>query len=355
MRRGLKLLLTLLVVLIGLVIVNAIALDSETKPAEVTAEGGEILDPEGSPAALQVFDPEGDPAARGDFGAPAASGAARSAGGPSGRDRPIVLLHCFGCSSQWWNPILAKLEDGHRVIRVDLIGHGGSEKPKAGYEIETQAAAVANVLNSLGVTDATIVGHSMGGFVATALAETASELVGRVVLVGTPARAGESELPFTERLTRVPGIGQALWRLRPDATIRSGYESAFAPGTDVSTIFPGDPDRVVDDNRAMTYRSFTKVGEANRDFMTAEGVDSRLAATGVPLLFVDGDEDQIFDAATAAEQFQTVPGARTELIEGVGHSPNVEAPEETARLILNFADAGSGGSSPPRVSPEGRN
>ena len=336
-----KSVLILLVILVGLIVINAIALNGETRSAAVSAAGGEIVDPEGSPAALQVFDE------------PARTGPEQQ-GGKAGRPQadappPIVLLHCFGCSSQWWNPVLPALSERHRVIRIDLIGHGGSEKPKSGYEIETQAAAVANVLNHLnqagdgtGLNGATIVGHSMGGFVATALAQTASELVGRVVLVGTPARPGESELPFTERLTRVPGIGQALWRLRPDATIRSGYESAFAPGTDVSAVFPGEPGRVVDDNRAMTYRSFTKASEAGRGFMTAEGVDSRLTATGVPLLFIDGTEDQIFDAATAAEQFLTVPGARTELIEGVGHSPNVEAPEETARMILGFADGHRG-------------
>lgn len=321
MRRGLKVALFLLVVLIALAVVNAIALDGETKPATVTAEGGRLVELDHAPADLQVF----------------VEGPAETRGRPG---VPIVLLHCFGCSSQWWNPVLDQLAQRHQVIRVDLIGHGGSEKPKGGYEVETQAAAVANVLNELGVTNATVVGHSMGGFVATALAETASELVDRVVLIGSPARAGESELPFTEKLTRVPGIGQALWRLRLDSTIKSGYEAAFAPGTDLSTVFPGDPDRVVEDNRAMTYRSFTRSSEGNRDFLTAQNLDSRLAATGVPLLFIDGTEDQIFDAKVAAEQFATVPGAESELIEDAGHSPNVEAPERTAELILSFAAAG---------------
>lgn len=317
MRRGLKLGLTALVVLIALVVVNAFALNSVTKSAEVTAEGGEIIGLESSPAALQVFD--------------------QPAAGAGREGAPIVLLHCFGCSSQWWNPILPALNEHHRVIRLDLIGHGGSEKPKSGYEIETQASAVAAVLNHLGVNGAVVVGHSMGGTVGTALAETASELVDRLVLIGTPARAGEAELPLTEKLTRVPGIGQALWRLRLDSTIRSGYESAFAPGTDVSTIFPNDPERVVTDNRAMTYRSFTEAAAGGRDFTVAQDLDSRLAPTGVPLLFIDGTEDQIVDAAASAEHFETVPGARSVLIDGIGHSPNVEAPDRTAQLILTFA------------------
>jgi pimeloyl-ACP methyl ester carboxylesterase len=248
-----------------------------------------------------------------------------------------VLLHCFGCSSQWWDPTLEALNERHRVVRVDLIGHGGSEKPRSGYEIEAQAAAAAEALNSLGVQGATVVGHSLGGIVATSLAEQASELVDRVVLIGVPSEADEASLPFTEKVLRTPVIGQGLWRLRLDAMIKSGYGSAFAPGTDVSDIFPGDPGRVVDDNRAMTYNSFTEASARADDFLEDQPVASRLAATGVPLMWIDGAEDQIVDATAVSDEFRAVPGAITKLIDGVGHSPNVEAPEETAQLIDDFA------------------
>jgi pimeloyl-ACP methyl ester carboxylesterase len=255
-------------------------------------------------------------------------------------------LHCFGCSSQWWNPTLDTLNERHRVVRIDLIGHGGSEKPQSGYEIKTQAAAAAEALNSLGVQGATVVGHSLGGIVATSLAEQASELVDRVVLIGVPSEPGEADLPLTEKLTRVPVLGQGLWRLRLDAMIKKGYQSAFAPGTDVSEVFPDDPDRVVDDNRAMTYDSFTSASAEADDFLEVQPIASRLAATGVPLMWIDGTEDQIIDATAVSEEFHAVPGAITKLIDGAGHSPNVEAPEETAKLILDFA-----GVAPP-VAPE---
>ena len=315
MRRALKFVLVALVVLLALGIVNALVLDSQTKPAEVTADGGEIET--ASSVDLQVFD--------------------SPATGPGPEGAPIVLLHCFGCSSQWWNPILEQLNERHRVVRVDLIGHGGSEKPQSGYEIEAQAAAAAEALNSLGVQGATVVGHSLGGIVASSLAEQASELVDRVVLIGVPSESGEASLPFTEKVIRTPVIGQATWRLRLDAMIKRGYESAFAPGTDVSEVFPGDPDRVVDDNRAMTYDSFTSASERADDFLEEQPVASRLAATGVPLMWIDGSEDQIIDATAVSEEFHAVPGAITKLIDGVGHSPNVEAPDETAKLILDFA------------------
>ena len=327
MRRGLKIALTILVILIGLGIVNAVVLDNQTKQAEVTADGGKIE--HASSVDLQVFD------------SPA------TGSGPEGA--PIVLLHCFACSSQWWNPILPALNENHRVIRIDLIGHGGSEKPQGGYEIDNQGAAVAEALNSLGVQGATVVGHSLGGMVATSLAESASELVDRIVLIGTPSTSGDTSLPFLERMVHVPVIGQATWRLRFDTTIKSGYQSAFAPGVDVSTIFPGDPDRVVDDNRAMTYDSFTKASEEADNYLEQQSISSRLSATGVPLMFIDGSEDQVIDAEAVAEEFHAVPGAITKVIDGVGHSPNVEAPDETAKLILDFA-----GVAPPPAPDAGK-
>jgi pimeloyl-ACP methyl ester carboxylesterase len=324
--RLLKALLGAILVLVALAVVNAVVLDSQTKPAAVTADGGRIES--ASSVDLQVFD--SPPSAPGRAGA------------------PIVLLHCFGCSSQWWNPILPELNERHRVIRIDLIGHGGSEKPQSGYEITAQGAAVAEALNSLGIQGAVVVGHSLGGMVATSLAELASELVDRLVLIGVASEPGETSLPLTERMTGMPVIGQALWRVRLDALIKNGYASAFAPGTDVSEVFPHDPDRVLEDNRAMTYDSFTQASDSADDFIAAQPIASRIAATGVPLLWIDGSEDQIVDAEAVAEEFRAVPGAVTKLIDGVGHSPAVEAPKKTAGMILDFAGAA------PVAGPGGR-
>src|SRR4029079_19198095 len=124
MRGALKAVVAIVVVLIALAVVHMLVLDSQPKPAAVTADGGSIES--ASSVDLQVFD------------SPA------TGSGPEGA--PIVLLHCFACSSQWWNPILPALNENHRVIRIDLIGHGGSEKPQGGYEIDAQGAAVAEAL-----------------------------------------------------------------------------------------------------------------------------------------------------------------------------------------------------------------
>lgn len=328
MRRLLKIGGIVAVVLIALLAINAYILDKETKPAAVNAPGGKLTADlaEDQPLDLQYVDHP-------------ATGA-----GPEGE--PIVLLHCYTCSLRWWDQIVPLLNENHRVITFDLLGHGGSEKPTNGYEIENQAAAIAAALNELGVSTATVVGHSLGGIVATSLREQASDLVDKVVLIDSPAASGDVDLPLTAKIATWPVLGEALWRVKLDSMVKSSSERAFAPGTDVSEVFPGQPDRVVDDIDAMTYKSFEESAAAADDFLDHGGLPSRLRAVGGAVMVIMGAEDQILDADEVLGQFDVVPGVRAVTIEDAGHSPNVEQPQETADQILNFI-----GTAPP-ATPE---
>lgn len=320
MQRRWKVLISVAVALAALLAINAVVLDSQTKRASVTAPGGQIL--RLSTVDLQVVDlpPR------------------RAAKRPRNQGSPIVLLHCYACSTRWWDRLAPLLNAKHRVIMVDLIGFGGSEKPKSGYTIEEQAGAVAEALNRLGVEAATLVGHSMGGEVAIALAGEASELVDRVVVMGTPATADESSLPFLARITYTPALGEALWRVRTDGLIKSGYESAFAPGFEFEAAFD-NPDQVVEDNRAMTYTSYDRAPSNAHDFTDAIDNAARITTAAVPFLAILGAEDQIVDTPAAAASYGTVPGAQVRVLDGIGHSPNLEAPEDTAETLLRFAGA----------------
>src|SRR3954447_4425810 len=178
MRRGWKILIGVVVALAVLLALNAIAVDNETKSAELTVKGGRIL---GLPAGdVQVL--EVGPTAS----SASPAGTAGTGKGSSHRrliQPPIVLLHCYTCAIDWWDRLIPLLSKSHRVIAIDLLGHGGSEKPGTGYGMEDQAALVAQALNRLGVEGAVVVGHSLGGTVATALAAQSRELVDRLVVI----------------------------------------------------------------------------------------------------------------------------------------------------------------------------
>jgi len=329
-KRRWKILIGIVIALAALIAINAVVLDQQTKAAEVTIDGGRILRLPGG--GVQATD----------------QGPTRGAGRGGA---PIVLIHCYGCSLHWWDRIEPYLARDHRVIRIDLLGFGGSEKPSGGYSIEGEAQLVAAAMNELDVTGAVVVGHSLGADVAVSLAQQASELVDRVVDIDEAPDDSFGGLSFLASLAYAPGIGEALWRLSPDFAVRDQYEQAFAPGFDLSTGFE-NPDQVIDDFHQMTYGSYKDVSNASNEFSDEQPLDDRMRSATVPLMVIFGTEDQIWDdPKQAAEAFSDVPGARIAMVKGAGHSPNVEQPAQTARLILEFAaDAGdeSAAEHPPR-------
>jgi pimeloyl-ACP methyl ester carboxylesterase len=311
-KRWVKVLLVLLVAFIALLVLNAIALTSQTEDAELNVEGAELIDT--SSGTLQVLE-EGDPQ------------------GP-----PVVLIHGATESMHWFEELGPLLGASNRVIRVDLLGHGGSDKPGAGYAIADQASAVAEALAQLDVTGATVVGNSLGGSVATGLAEGSPDLVAGVVVIDQAPNDSYSELPWAVELGYWPILGPALSRasdIAPDSVVLDAYQDAFAPGFNIASGFE-NPDQPVDDLREMTYTAFDDINSADEEYREARSLDDRLSAIEVPLLVVFGAEDQIYDAEEAIRPYEDVTGARTELLDGAGHSPNVEVPEEVATLIEGF-------------------
>lgn len=307
--------LSILAAVIVLLVLNAIVVSNESRDAERTVEGAELI--ETSNGTLQVLDES------------------------SGTGSPIVLIHGYTASLNWFEELAPLLAESHRVIRVDLLGHGGSDKPRSGYEIGDQANAIAEALAKLGVSDATVVGHSLGATVATALAEQSPELATKVVNIDQATDDSFEELSFMAKLGTKPVIGQAMNRvsdIAPTSTVRSQFQQAFAPDFNIASGFD-NPDQVVEDLNEMTYTAFVDVVDEEGKYSDARHLDDRLSALQIPVLVIFGTEDQIYDADAAIEPYQDIPGVQTELIEGSGHSPNVETPEQLATLITTFADA----------------
>jgi len=248
------------------------------------------------------------------------------------RDAPaLVLIHGSGASSRFWDWVVPMLAKSYHVIRIDLLGHGRSAKPGGDvYSMEQQAHRVGQVLDQLGVTHAVLVGHSTGGYVATALAEQRGDLVTGIALIDTGPRLDAFiSSGFVGNLVFTPMVGQLLWRLRTDGIVRKGLSSAFAPGYQI-------PQELVDDTRAMTYHALVATSRASDDYLKQRSAPDRLAGLGKPLLVIFGELDQRFPSSSAA-QYRAVAGAHIEVLPDVGHSPMVEDPSRTAALLLDFA------------------
>ena len=154
--------------------------------------------------------------------------------------RAIVLLHGYAASIEWWDPVAERLAaEGNRVIAVDLVGHGGSEAPADDEAYSADSSRMRSWPRSreLDVRRADLVGHSMGGDVATAIVERFPSLVERVVVIDTFAAPGLLDEGVLARAACWPIVGAALDRLRSlDAASESSLQTAFAPDYPVPDV-----------------------------------------------------------------------------------------------------------------------
>lgn len=293
----------LVVVVVGL-LVNAVLVDRDQRAAEPFG-GGRVLTLDGPDLNVVEY-------------------------GPTTGDRAVVLLHGYSASVQWWEAVAPALAQGRRVVAIDLVGHGGSEKPRDidQYGAVGQSAAVRRALHALGIRRAVLVGHSMGGGVATAVAQDEPGLVERIVVSDTPAGADMGALPFLKQVVCWPVVGPAMDRFRAlDAFDTSSLRTGFAAGYPV----PG-----------FAYESLQRLTHTGvchstviADLDEAQDIPDRLAASGKPVLVVWGDRDTLTPTEENVTRY-TEAGLPPVLIEGSGHSPAVEKPAEFVSAISDF-------------------
>lgn len=240
------------------------------------------------------------------------------------RDAPVLLLlHGTASSLHAYDRLAPLLTSTYRLIMIDLLGHGRSAKPdEAPYEIVDHGGRTGRVLDRLGVSRVVVVGHSTGGSVATALAEQRPELIRGLSLINSGPRIDAYIAPPL-------AIDPAQWESLTDDQLRQAMESAFSR--------PGfrPPQQLVDDLRGMTFRSFGAILQAADGYLRAEPLPSRLARLGLPLQVIFGADDRRWLPSSAAD-YRIVPGARLDLLPGLGHTPQLEDPERTAEPLLDF-------------------
>ncbi len=287
------------VVVVAALAVNAFGVTRATRSAEAF-DGGRVLQLDGPDLNIKEYGPPGD--------------------------RAVVLLHGYSASVEWWDRVTAALLD-RRVIAVDLVGHGGSEAPAdaAQYGIDGQAEAVRRALDALGVEHAVLVGHSMGGLVAIALAELDPEHVERVAVSDTAAAEHLVEKSALASLACTPLIGPAVDQLRSlDPVTASSLQTGFADDYPV----PPFAHRSL---KQLTHKGVCESGNQGEERDAAD----RLAGLGKPVLVVWGERDVLTPTAANIERYRNA-GLTPTVIPGSGHSPMVEAPGEFINVLTEF-------------------
>jgi pimeloyl-ACP methyl ester carboxylesterase len=244
----------------------------------------------------------------------------------------IVLLHGYAGSVQWWEKVAAPLADltGRKIIALDLVGHGGSESPKESraYGAVGQALAVRRALAALGADDVVLVGHSMGGGVATLVAESEPGLVDRVVVIDTQGASGLVENNPLRAAACWPVLGEAVDRLRQvDFATKSSLQAGFAEDFPV-------PDFAYASLKRMTQRGVCK-SKANIQLNAQRPIAERLADLGKPVLVIWGARDDLTPMAANVAAYRDA-GIQPKVIQRSGHSAQVQRPRAVLKLLTDF-------------------
>jgi pimeloyl-ACP methyl ester carboxylesterase len=266
-----------------------------------------------------------------------------------GRGVPaVVLIHGLGSSGYMeWRFNLPEMARSHRVLAPDLPGFGRSAKPAVRYGVPLFGRSIEGYLRALRVRSPVLVGTSMGGRVAIEVALRHPELVRKLVLVNALG-LGRPRFRITYPLVVVPRVGEAVLGMLRGTLRRSSGDSVRRLARRYLGA-SGDLERTMDDRYLAELRELHEADGYHQAYLAtvrsltrpgplARGQDlvPALARTGIPVLLIWGADDPLFPLEHAERAHREIPGSRLAVIEGAGHTPQAEKPDEFNRVLESF-------------------
>lgn len=266
-----------------------------------------------------------------------------------GEGETVLLLHGLAGSSLTWRAVMPTLSRDFDVIAPDLLGHGESAKPMGDYSLGAFASGLRDFLAALDVPRATILGQSFGGGVAMQLAYQHPELCDRLVLVSSGGLG--REVSWLLRLLTLPGAEHLMPLIFPrlvanrggDVGRLLGHVGVRAPN--LAEMWRAYASLAGAENRKAFVRTIRGVIEPGGQ--TVSALDRLYLASHLPTLIVWGDRDPIIPVRHAQTAHEAIPGSRLAILEGVGHFPHVEAPEQFLSVLTDFLESTTAGPAEP--------
>jgi pimeloyl-ACP methyl ester carboxylesterase len=235
----------------------------------------------------------------------------------------VVLLHGLGSRKEDWLPVLEPMAQKYRLLVPDQIGFGRSDKPLLDYSVQTWVDFLNEFLRQLKVEKASLVGESLGGWIAALyVAEIGSGAhlvpVEKLVLVDAAGLKQEQPIPDLNpsSLPAMRGVLEAVF-----------YDTSWVNEDALRKIFT-DKLAVHD---GYTVRSF--LGNPTRD---KERLDERMGSIKAPTLVVWGKQDKLLPIASGERYAAGIAGAKMVSFEKCGHVPAVEKTEEFLAAVMPF-------------------
>jgi pimeloyl-ACP methyl ester carboxylesterase len=260
-----------------------------------------------------------------------------------GAGEVLLLIHGIGGSSNNWRAIIPTLSKNYRVVAPDLLGHGQTDKPRGDYSLGAFAVWLRDFLDALGISRATIIGHSLGGGVAMQFTHQHREYCERLILISSGGLGGEVNralrlisLPGSELVLQVVASKPAVKARRALSALTSNDQHASR----LSEHWEAHAALSNPENRQALLRTLRAVVDRRGQFVCA--LNRLHFNASVPVMIISGDQDRVIPVAHAYAAHKAMPHSRLHVIPGVSHHPHAEQTDTVANLIDAFIDENQG-------------
>ena len=259
----------------------------------------------------------------------------------AGDGPPVVLIHGMVNSSKHWEHVALRLADRYTVVAPDLLGHGDSAAVRGDYSLGAHACSIRDLLTTIGIDRATVVGHSLGGGIAMQFFYQFPQRVERLALISSGG-LGHEVSPML-RGAALPGAAAGIWlvanrrvrsaldrageRLRARGSRRGVYMQAVARAM-----------RPLQDAEARHafLQTLRSVIDVRGQHVSAR---DRLYLLGeLPTLIVWGERDNTIPMAHGLAAHELIPNSRFVTLPKAAHFPNLEDPDGLADAVLDWLD-----------------
>jgi len=253
-----------------------------------------------------------------------------------GEGRPVILIHGYGAGMWVWEKQIAILSHSFRVYALDLLGHGFSDRPKIHYTPEAYIHFLKDFMDGVGIEKATLIGNSMGGGIAWAMAAVFPERLDRLILINCVPpdvldQVRNDSFRTLVTIKDIPLLPHLVIANRSRRSIRWILQECVS---NIRLITPEILDRQYQLSKIkgttwVLFSTFKNAEEGTR-------LKDHLSQIYHPTLLLWGERDLIFPTSVGEGLHRSIKGSKFHIIEKSGHIPMWETPEKVNQAILSF-------------------